>query len=1628
MNHKIINKILATMLVITLTFANIILLGVYASETYAADENLEKQTTATNNENVEFDAYFKQGSNSVHSLKEDINTDSTLMYLYIKVKKGYLKNASVSMYGESASETSNFVLKNSEAKYELIQNIDSTSNKITLNQIDEGTEAVLEVPITMNSSEKIDTNNFGKTNNIKISGTYVNEKGKEIAVEKNIRLRLELTAKAEIVVEQEVQRYLQIDENKVLLQSKISSGILNNTLPVETTTLEIVAPKIKGVKPSKVDVIAYNTYATNGQEGEKFNKDNWTYDEETEKITITVKNEKENNIVSWKKDCKDEYVVTYIYEDNALNDITSKPIETNEEITAVVKAYNNVATEVTNKINSKIELNKEIGQIVTSEAIVNITEMGKGLLYTKANTADYIATTLIDIGYAEGLDKIVVDNLEDKFIVGDKTKETQNSVIYKTTKISKENFNKILGEEGKLIIKTSNNEEIGSIDKDSSVDENGNYVFVYENKISTLKFETSKPIAQGKLKIENQKQVTGNTKYTKAEISKFTALKVEGIVVAYKENIELAKNELAKQINLVEPKTKFEVEINKQNLSTVVKNENVQIRVILKTNGIDCDLYKNPTIEIELPSYIEALDIKDVNLLFDEELEIEKYNTYKNNDGKIVISLQVKGEDTKYNIDNITKGANIVINADITIKELTPTTEDIAKIYVTNQNVTTYEITEETRAKTAPKGYAGVNLKAVAPVGLITTNEIKGETTSVKSNSLQDKALKIEIKSKAQTAELTTKIANNNEASIKNVSILGRLPFEGNKTITSKEDLNSNLTTTLVEKVTITNVPQEKVTIYYSENGEATKDLNVATNGWTKEPKDLSKVKTYLIVLNDYEMPIGTSFELKYKVNIPADLNHNRYANVTNAMYYALTSEPDVEKVKEISTAFLTTGAGAELEAGITSNIEGESTEEGKKVTYKIAVKNVGKEEVTNVNIKGTIKQDNYKESEFEGTIESIKPNETKIFEKDYYVRTLPKGLKEGEITVTAGISTKTLEKEISATYKNKVSVGYFNISLSGEKETLEKSKIQYNLNIRNLNAENRQNVAVTIKIPDGLAYKDATDYSETLDHIKYDEKSKTLTWNIGEIKGQSSQKLYINVTANEIEKDKTKEQMEVFAKVKWDGKEFSSNKVQTSVLSKHFEVTYSNNKTEGVLLDNEEIEYYITVKNTGEAYIPEIKLTAILPSELNYKLTRYTVNEKTTESRAGTSTKVNKTISLGVGETALITIVADTHKLKEEQKDIETKLQVTMDDKLISEKVMKHTMQYVKPSEILPDGTVTEKTYSISGFAWLDSVADGKKDENELMLGGIDVMLINAENGEIVKNSAGENIIVKTDENGKYTFEGLKKGKYRVVFLYDAAEYDVTTYKAQGITESENSDAISMKFSLNGTIQKGAISDTLALETSNIYNINLGLIVSPKFDLSLNKAVSKITVTSSKETKTKDYKDTKLAKVDVNPKYINSTNVIVEYKITVTNEGAVAGYAKKIVDYIPEDMKFSSELNTNWYKGKDGNLYSTELSNVLLNPGESKDIKLVLTRKMTENNTGIVNNKAEIVESYNELGMADIDSVAGNKSQQEDDFSMADVIISPRTGEVIMYTILTITIITMLGVGIYLINKKVLK
>lgn len=203
-------------------------------------------------------------------------------------------------------------------------------------------------------------------------------------------------------------------------------------------------------------------------------------------------------------------------------------------------------------------------------------------------------------------------------------------------------------------------------------------------------------------------------------------------------------------------------------------------------------------------------------------------------------------------------------------------------------------------------------------------------------------------------------------------------------------------------------------------------------------------------------------------------------------------------------------------------------------------------------------------------------------------------------------------------------------------------------------------------------------------------------------------------------------------------------------------------------------------------------------------------------------------------------------------------------------------------------------------------------------------------------------------------------------------------------------------------------------------------------FDLSLLKWVTKAIVYENgietiTETGHTGYENPEpIVKVDLKNTSLNNVEVKFEYKIRITNEGQIAGYAKEISDYIPEGLKFIPADNPEW-KEVEGKIVTRQLENTLLQPGETADVTVILTWINGENNLGLKVNTAEISEDYNEFGTPDIDSTPNNKVPGEDDIDDAPIMLAIRTGRPIVYTGLAVGVLSIISLGAVVIRKKVL-
>ena len=319
----------------------------------------------------------------------------------------------------------------------------------------------------------------------------------------------------------------------------------------------------------------------------------------------------------------------------------------------------------------------------------------------------------------------------------------------------------------------------------------------------------------------------------------------------------------------------------------------------------------------------------------------------------------------------------------------------------------------------------------------------------------------------------------------------------------------------------------------------------------------------------------------------------------------------------------------------------------------------------------------------------------------------------------------------------------------------------------------------------------------------------------------------------------------------------------------------------------------------------------------------------------------------------------------------------------------------------------------TITGTAWIDQNENGKKDEEETVLKGIQAVLINTQTSKEVEKTV-------TNNQGEYSFNNIDNGKYIVEFRYNTNDFNVTEYKNKNISK-ELSSAVINTTQNNKTTAK---TEVITLQEGKTENINAGFVMNKKFDMSINKGITQVKVNNEQGTKEYEFNNNSMAKVEIDGKYLKGSLIFVEYEIAVTNIGEVKGYAKLVSDKIPTGMKFTSELNTDWYEGEDGKIYSVALANKELQPGETATIKLILIKEMTDDKIVSPVNIANIEETFNEYLIADKNS---NNNSSE-----ATIIISLTTGQTQTYIWLILTVIAIIGVGAFgtkkIISKDIIK
>ena len=1453
----------------------------------------------------------------------------------------------------------------------------------------------------------------------------------------------------EITIEQNIDKYVQYEKNDykgAIVQTSVKikeETEKESYLPVKDVSMEISVPKVNGVFPSRVSIIKKDTNLTTGNEYGDLSQN---YDSSSGLLVVSYQNTE--NYTEYKENAKDEFEIIYIYPelafigDNAeceLNQVTKVKVN-------YASGKETLSTEKQERLTQKQTENK--GEI-SNYLLKSSTDIYKGYMYANekyGNTykTDYKLTEELSILNRDLVNEVVINLDQSSYKDIDSKDIKADSIVYKSSKISSTDFYRLFGIDGQVDFYIGDTKYATIKYSDADDKGNRNYETIYytvekENieagkveypsNTKSVTIKTSNPTGEGVAIFENEKQIISQSEYEK-EVKNLKEIKESRIFNAKKtvkvneeENIiEIENKNNIGSISLKEPTTKMSLELSSNKLSTLTTNKVTATLKIDDTNS-SCKLLEAGNIELTLPQNYKNVKVT-AKSLYENGITVK---SVKIENGKVI--LNVKGKQTTYDVTNVSGGVNIVIELEIDIKDTVATHKE--NLSLTYNGV---QISKE--------------IDIVSKSGILMESIIKNETKNTAEEKIinGNKDINVSINDTKQVENIELNIVNNLDKDVTNVEILGTLNYSDN---TSKSTYNLSL-----EKAI--GVTTGKV--LYSED-----NIN-----WRES--FTTNAKYFKIVLDNNKLLNGDSAKAILKVIVPENLKHNESSYIKYSMTYLndnkreiinstigfVTEKSETQNVVDETKPVLETSV--QTLAGDQNISADDKIFEGQQLETRVTLKNNSAKDNTytiNTIIENAVYYEEYVTGEIYNLVGSP--------ETRYHEAEAGDVVRNTKITVPAGSTVQHIYKYIvnrnvdkvsntvnildsnnnkvyEQNISNKVKTAKLRISLEYpyNEEVQARGTVSVRYKIQNYTNKELKNVEIKSINSNELTAASSECY-ENVNNIEiyYDDSDKNLlNIKIDKIEANDTIEFVITYNVN-IDTGTLIKNASVYATCKYDNNTYTSNKFERTVYQTKTDLNMNvthNFKNEKLKV-GDKVEFRAHITNNGALKLKDTSIY-VKVSE-GFKLSSAYILYSDGTTRVLNVVDNSLSIPVDINKTDDITIIYNVEVSEtKESMQIDTRL---VDDYLneVDRKITfvgdtgninnpdspsnpEDPNNPSNPDNPNPNTPTTpeNKNHSISGIAWLDNNKDGKRDENEKVLSGIKVYLVNTSTGKFVTDIEGKDLSVITGENGEYKFEGITEGNYLVVFEIDTNKYNVTRYQTPDIDNALNSDVIISKITVNGNQKVVGATNVLELKT-DLTNIDAGLIENAKFDLSLEKQIAKVDVINSQGTKTTEYENLNFAKVDLVAKYMNNTSVIVTYKFIITNNGDVTGYVDSLKDNLPSGLEFSSELNKDWYKGEDGSLYNSSLNGIAIEPGKSSEVELILTKETTEETTGTLKNNAELAKISN------IEAIEENNT--DNNKSSADLVISIKTGSPILYIGITLGSIALVAGGAYVIKKKFL-
>lgn len=1008
------------------------------------------------------------------------------------------------------------------------------------------------------------------------------------------------------------------------------------------------------------------------------------------------------------------------------------------------------------------ELSTEENEEESGTLVSKITAEENTIYKGKLNLGlerNYNTTTSIKFNMLEDIENIQVKE-ENTF--GTEEEKLDGNIYYAQTTINKENLVNILGENGELVIHDQNDQVLARVNSNSEEDENANIVINYnDSEVTSLTLKVTNPVAVGELEIKNTKTIKEIEKDILQKATNISSTLTQSYNI--KDQEELVEETKTSKIEFKDATSQAKLEISNEKLSTLKKNENVQLLVTLQSATEADDLYKNPNIDIIIPQDLQINVKKVAQLNYENEIKIKYIGKKTLEDGRKVIHIETEGEQLNY-VNETAEGIQIAIIADIEIPNTVPSKEETIQMLYTNEN------------REAEQFECNTPINITSKYGVLMVNKLENYNNAQDVKETTDNQVvkaSMDQNAEAKLATQTINIINNYENEIKNVVILGTVENDE----ATKEEISANLQN-------IVGPQNKQANIYYANDNEE----------WTQNVEEVEEIKTFKIEVQDIIQP-QENLNVAYNLYIPENVEEGSLSTKAQLQYEYLENNETTISTIELSTDIdKTANRGIETEVtpvmeemgelsvsvmaktGESYLNENDTVLEGQGIKYTVRVKNNTDREIQNIVLEATNTNAIYygevtKKEEIAGVlyditnyieneeldkatmnIELLKPGETK--EVSYQIAV--KEVEDDKQMVTGNIKVKAnnIEEKTIKNISSRISTGKLKLTLKDgvalEEMLVKNGSFDLVLEVKNISETKLSNVIINLPIAEEVEFSTENFEIHNGDFIEYVDR--VAKFKINEIPAGETEYIYVK-TLIQMESGAPDAVISEHFTSNYEGIEYISNYQERKANNLMFNIVakQTTNILKDTVTNGDNIIFTTEIErltdglkeDDGTPKGARVTITDVLPRSLEINSIKIVKNGK--EEVIENNRILNLPVVLNENEKIALIIDTTLNVSLENGNKITHKVDLNGWGVDAEVNGIEFSIEEKKDVPIV-DPDDENKKHSISGIAWIDKNRNGTRESLEKRLPNLKVMLLDEEKQGIAKDDNGKEISTVTD------------------------------------------------------------------------------------------------------------------------------------------------------------------------------------------------------------------------------------------------------------------------------------------